>query len=135
MLRNSRNLPGRKLTGIVTNRPGETKEKLALLSIDFSQQLRLVNFERPRVAYGSVGGLADEPIEFKRDGTGIIYPIRDGQTDNLWLQHFDGSPGKQLTDFKSGFIRSFDYSYDGKLLAIIRGHRESDVALIRDSDR
>ena len=39
----------------------------------------------------------------------------------------------QLTGFKSEFIRDFDYSYDGKRLAIIRGHRESDVVLIRDS--
>ena len=61
--------------------------------------------------------------------------IREGQVDNLWLQHLDGSPGKQITDFKSEFIRDHDYSYDGKQLAIIRGHRESDVVLIRDSEK
>ena len=127
--------PDGKLAAMVTNRPGETKEKLGLLPLDFRQPIRFLDFERPRVAYGSVGGLGDEPIVFKRDGTGIIYPVRDGQTDNLWLQHFDGSPGKQLTDFKSEFIRDFDYSYDGKQLAIIRGHRESDVVLIRDSEK
>ena len=64
-----------------------------------------------------------------------IYPVRDGQTDNLWLQHLDGSPGKQLTDFKSELIRDFDYSFDGKHLAVIRGHRESDVVLIRDVEK
>jgi len=47
----------------------------------------------------------------------------------------DGSPGKQLTNFKTEFIRDFDYSYDGKQLAIIRIHRESDVVLIRDSEK
>ena len=125
--------PEGKLVAIVTNRPGETKEKLALLSPDFSQPIRFVDFERPRVEYVPVQG--DDPILFKRDGTGIIYPVRDGQTDNLWLQHFDGTPGKQITDFKSEFIRDFDYSYDGKQLAIIRGHRESDVVLIRDSEK
>ena len=125
--------PDGKTIAIITNRPGETKEKLGLLSLDFSQPIRLLDFERPRVAYGTV--LGDEPILFKRDGSGIIYPIRDGQTDNLWLQHLDGSPGKQLTDFKSEFIRDFDYSYDGKQLAIIRGHREADVVLIRESEK
>ena len=79
--------------------------------------------------------VGDGPIVFKRDGSGVIYPVRDGQTDNLWLQHLAGSPGKQLTDFKSEFIRDFDYSYDGKQLAIIRGHREADVELIRDSEK
>jgi Tol biopolymer transport system component len=125
--------PEGKLAAIITNRPGDTKEKLGLLSLDFSQPVRLLDFERSRVEYGVM--LGDGPILFKRDGTGIIYPVRDGQTDNLWLQNLDGSPGKQLTDFKSEFIRDFDYSYDGKQLAIIRGHRESDVVLIRDSEK
>ncbi|HKS76849.1 MAG TPA: protein kinase [Terriglobales bacterium] len=120
-----------KLAAIVTNRVGDTKEKLGLLALDSSQPIRFLDFEKPRVEYADF--LGDGPVLFKRDGTGIIYPIRDGQTDNLWLQHLDGSPGKQLTDFKSEFIRDFDYSYDSKQLAVIRGHRESDVVLIRDS--
>jgi hypothetical protein len=89
--------------------------------------------ERPRAEYAVASG--DGPIVFKRDGIGIIYPVRDRQTDSLWLQHLDGSPGKQLTDFKAEFIRDFDYSYDGKQLAVIRGLRESDVVLIRDSEK
>jgi Tol biopolymer transport system component len=125
--------PDGKLAAIVTNRPGETKEKIGLLSLDFSQPIRLLDFERRRVQYGSV--LGDEPILFNRDSTGIIYPVREGQTDNLWLQHLDGTPGKQLTDFKTESIRAFDYSYDGKQLAIIRGHREADVVLIRDAEK
>ena len=125
--------PDGKVAVIVTNRPGDTKEKLGLVTLDSSQPARFLDFERPRVEYALV--LGDGPILFKRDGTGIIYPIRDGQTDNLWLQHLDGSPGKQLTDFKSEFIRDFDYSYDDKQLAIIRGHRESDVVLLRDSEK
>ena len=125
--------PDGKLAAFITSRVNETKEKLALLSSDLSQPIRLVEFERPRAEYAVFIG--DGPILFKRDGTGIIYPVRDGQTDNLWLQHFDGSPGKQLTDFKSEFIRDFDYSYDGKQLAIIRGHREADVVLIRDAEK
>ena len=125
--------PDGKTAAIVTNRPGETKEKLGLLSLDFSQPIRLLEFERPRAEYGLV--LGDGPIEFTRDGTGIVYPVRDGQTDNLWLQHLDGSAGKQLTDFKSEFIRDFDYSFDGKQLAVIRGHREADVVLIRETEK
>ena len=125
--------PDGKLAAIVTARTGDPKEKLGLLSLDSSQPARLMDFERPRAEYAIAVG--DGPIAFKRDGTGIIYPVRDGQTDNLWLQHLDGSPGKQLTDFKSEFIRDFDYSYDGKQLAIIRGHREADVVLIRDSEK
>ena len=125
--------PDGKLAAIVTSHAGDTKEKLGLLSLDFSQPIRLLDFERPRAEYDLMFG--DGPIVFTRDGTGIIYPVRDGQTDNLWLQHLDGTPGKQLTDFKSEFIRDFDYSYDGKQLAIIRGHREADVVLIRETEK
>ena len=125
--------PDGKLLAFITNRLGETRESLGLLSLDSSQPVRLVVFERPRAEYAT--GFGDGPILFKRDGSGIIYPVRDGQTDNLWLQHLDGSPGKQITDFKSEFIRDFDYSADGKQLAIIRGHREADVVLIRDSEK
>jgi serine/threonine protein kinase len=125
--------PDGKTAAVITNRAGEAKEKIGLFSLDFSQPLRLMDFERRRVQYGSLFG--DEPILFTRDGAGIVYPIREGQVDNLWLQHLDGSPGKQITDFKSEFIRDYDYSYDGKQLAIIRGHRESDVVLIRESEK
>ena len=125
--------PDGKSAAIVTNQSGETKEKIGLLSLDFSQPIRLVDFERRRVQYGSVFG--DEPILFRRDGKSIVYPIREGQTDNLWQQNLDGTPGRQLTDFKSEFIRDFDYSYDGKQLAIIRGHRESDVVLVREAEK
>jgi len=125
--------PDGKPAAFVTSRPGDSKEKLVLQPLDSSQPPRLVEFERPRAEYAL--GIDGAPIEFSRDGTGIVYPVRSGDTDNLWLQHLDGSPGKQLTDFKSEFIRDFDYSFDGKQLAVIRGHRESDVVLIRDSEK
>ncbi|HEY1677574.1 MAG TPA: protein kinase [Candidatus Sulfotelmatobacter sp.] len=125
--------PDGKVVAIITNRVGETKEKLGLQPLDFSQPIRFVDFERPRAEYGVI--LGDGPILFKRDGKSIVYPVRNGQTDNLWQQNLDGSPGKQLTDFKSEFIRDFDYSYDGKQLAIIRGHREADVVLLRESEK
>ena len=125
--------PDGKLVAIVTNRVGDTKEKLGLLSPDFSQPIRFLDFEKPRAEYAVMFG--DGPILFRRDGKSIIYPVRDGQTDNLWQQNLDGTPGKQLTDFKSEFIRSFDYSFDGEQLAVIRGHREADVVLIRDAEK
>jgi len=53
------------------------------------------------------------------DGMGVVYKAEDAR----------------LHRFKLEFIRDFDYSYDGKQLAIIRGHRESDVVLIHDSEK
>ena len=115
----------------MTFRLGDPKEKLALVPLDSGQPSRFLELERPRAEFGVSYSIA--PVVFAADGKGVIYPVRDGETDNLWFQHLDGSAGKQLTDFKSELIRDFDYSFDGKQLALIRGHRESDVVLIRDS--
>jgi len=126
--------PDGKLAAFVTHQQGnDPKEKLALLSLDSSQPPRYLEFERPRVEFQFSYTIG--PVAFSPDGKGIVYPIRNGETDNLWLQNLDGSPGKQLTDFKSEFIRDFDFSFDSKQLAIIRGHQEADVVLIRDLDK
>jgi serine/threonine protein kinase len=125
--------PDGKLAAFVTFRLNDPKEKLALVPLDSSQPPRFVEFERPRVEF--VVFFSDNPVRFTGDGSGIVYPIRKGDTDNLWLQHLDGSPGKQLTDFNAELIADFDWSFDGKQLAIIRGHRESDVVLIRDAEK
>ncbi len=125
--------PDGKLAAFVTALINEQKEKVALVSLESSQPPQFREFERPRVEFAfsyTIGSIA-----FSADGKSIIYPIRNGDIDNLWAQNLDGSPGKQLTDFKSEFIRDFDFSFDGKELAIIRGHREADVVLIRDSDK
>jgi len=125
--------PDGKTAAFDTFRLNDPKEKLAFVALDSSQPPRFLDFEKPRAEFGVSYDAA--PVVLAADGKGVIYPIRSGDTDNLWLQHFDGSPGKQLTDFKSEFIRDFDYSFDGKQLAVIRGHSESDVVLIRDSQQ
>jgi hypothetical protein len=51
---------------------------------------------------------------------------------NIWIQPTDGSPPRQLTDFKSDRIFSFDWSHDGKWLALSRGPEQRDVVLMSD---
>jgi eukaryotic-like serine/threonine-protein kinase len=104
---------------------GEHVEGLTLVALDSSQPARTLNFERPR------GG----PIRFSPDGKAVVYPVRTGGVDNLWLQPLDGSTGKQITNFPSEFIADFHWSADGKQLGLIRGHADSDVVLIRDSQQ
>ncbi len=101
----------------------EHVEKLTLLSVDSNQVLKTLDFERPRSG----------PIRFARDNKAVVYPFRHGGVDDLWLQPLDGSPGKQITDFKSEHIIDFHWSFDGTQLGLIRGHTDSDVILIRDA--
>ena len=104
---------------------GEHTDKLALVSLDSSIPPKLLDFQqRP---YG--------PVRFSPDGKAVVYPVRDRDVDNLWLQPLDGSPGKLITNFKSEHIGdSFGWSAGGRL-AVIRGHVDSDVVLIRDSQQ
>jgi Tol biopolymer transport system component len=74
-------------------------------------------------------------IRFSPDGKAIVYPVREAGVDNLWAQPLDGSAGKKITDFKSEEIRDFHWSFDGSKLGLIRGHNDSDVVLIRDSQQ
>jgi eukaryotic-like serine/threonine-protein kinase len=124
--------PDGKFAAFVTFRLGDPKEKLVLLPLDSGQPARFIEFERARSEFAS---LVDAPVPLTADGKAVAYPTRDGNTDNIWLQPLDGSPGKVLTDFKSELIRDFDWSRDGKQLAVIRGHKDSDVVLIRDSEK
>jgi Tol biopolymer transport system component len=71
-------------------------------------------------------------IRWSADSKSVTYIDRRGGFDNVWLQPIDGSPAKQLTDFKDSRIFSFDWSRDGRLLAS-RGVETNDVVLISDS--
>ena len=115
--------PDGKLAAFATlEHSGEHKIKLALVSTD-SPQSREMDFERP------LSGL----VRISRDGKAVVYPTRENGVDNLWLQPLDGSKGRQITDFRSERIYDFHWSFDGKQLALVRGHTDSDVVLIRDN--
>ncbi len=64
------------------------------------------------------------------DGRALIYVDTRGDVSNLWTQAIDGGTPKQLTDFKQGRIFSFDYSPDGKRIALSRGTINNDVVMI-----
>jgi len=100
---------------------GEHKVTLVMLTID-SGQVKQLDFEH------EIFGL----LRFSPDSKGVVYSTRNNGVDNLWLQALDGSKGKQITDFASEHIYDFHWSFDGKQLAMVRGHDDSDVVLIRD---
>jgi Tol biopolymer transport system component len=69
------------------------------------------------------------------DGRALIYGVTQKGVTNLWAQPIDGSPPKQLTNFASESIFSFDLSRDGKQVALSRGTQSSDVVLISNFKR
>jgi serine/threonine protein kinase/Tol biopolymer transport system component len=64
------------------------------------------------------------------DGRAIVYGVTRNGVTNLWAQPIDGSAPKQLTNFPSDRIFSFQISRDGKQVVLNRGTSASDVVLI-----
>ena len=69
-------------------------------------------------------------VRWSADSTSLIFINTRAGISNLWRQTLDGGPPKQLTDFKSDQIFSYDWSRDGKLLVCERGLEASDVVFI-----
>ena len=70
------------------------------------------------------------PISWTRDSKGVIFiDSRDG-IGNLWLQPVAGGKPRQMTNFSSDRIYSFDWPPDVNQLVVARGNSSSDIVLI-----
>jgi Tol biopolymer transport system component len=72
------------------------------------------------------------PLRWTPDGRALAYVDTKNGVSNIVAQPFDGGAPKQLTDFKADRIFWFDFSRDGRQLALSRGTQTSDVILIKD---
>ncbi len=70
------------------------------------------------------------PLRWSPDGKAVVYVVGKNGFDNLWYHPLDNKPPQQITSFTSEKIYSFDFSPDGKRLAIARGRRNSYAILI-----
>jgi len=101
------------------------RPNISLVALDSGQVLRTYEYD---IRHSGT-------LRFSPDGKGFVYPIRDKGVDNLWLQPLDGGPGRQLTNFTSLKIYSYQWSYDGKSLALVRGDSPSDLVLIQNQTK
>ena len=65
-------------------------------------------------------------------GDAVEYALSRKTVSNIWRQKLGrgGGPPKQITNFESGLIFDFEWSRDGRQLALTRGSESSDVILI-----
>jgi serine/threonine protein kinase/Tol biopolymer transport system component len=106
--------------------------KLALVNLDSSSQSFPILFQPdPRIAIGGGAGFTNA-MAFTPDGKFAAYIVRDQGVDNIFVQPIDGSPGHQITNFTSEHIAEFQWSPDGKTLAVARAQNTSDVVLLRE---
>ena len=69
-------------------------------------------------------------IRWSPDGQSIAYANSPGGLSDIWAQPLDGSPPKQLTNFKAEQIIAFEWSRDNHSLAFVSRVETSDVVLI-----
>jgi serine/threonine protein kinase len=116
----------------VPDGPRPAEDRLAIVNLDSSSQTSPLLLEPdPRIAESGGTGFTNS-LAFTPDGKSVAYIIRDQGVDNIFVQALDGSPGHQITNFTSEHIAQFQWSPDGKSLAVARSHDTSDVVLLRE---
>ena len=71
-------------------------------------------------------------LRWAPDGRALRFVDTTNGVSNIWSLPLDGGKPVPLTDFKADQIFWFDFSRDGKNLAVSRGKQTSDVILIKD---
>jgi Tol biopolymer transport system component len=69
-------------------------------------------------------------LRWSPDGKSIVYIVTKKGISNLWAQPFEGGEPKQLTNFTSNRIYSFDFSPDGKQIICARGELSGYIVLL-----
>jgi Tol biopolymer transport system component len=116
---------GKQIAYVVSILDPTTKigtSKLAIADLGSNQPPRLIPMNQ---------GFTNAGLRFTDNGKSVAYVVGEKGVDNIWVQPLTGSAGHELTHFDSGKIGRFEWSPDGKKLALIRRHTTSDVVLLR----
>ena len=98
--------------------------KIAIIPFAGGDPVKVLDF--PHSFSGSPG------LRWTPDGRALTFVDTVNGVSNIWSLPLDGGALKQLTDFKTEQIFWFDFSRDGRQLALSRGTQTSDVILIKD---
>jgi Tol biopolymer transport system component len=73
-----------------------------------------------------------EKVRWTPDGRALTYTLTRDGVANLWVQPLTGGEPKQLTNFSSNGILMYEWSRDGKQLAVARETLTGDAVLISE---
>lgn len=69
-------------------------------------------------------------VRWSPDGQSLQFIVKRDDVENIWQMPLDGGSPKQITNFTSDRIFGYDWSDDGKTLAVIRGAWTADMVLM-----
>lgn len=71
-----------------------------------------------------------QTVRWSPDSQSLQFIVKRSGVENIWQQPLDGGSPKQITNFTADRIFSYDWSDDGKMLAVIRGAWTADMILL-----
>ncbi len=106
-----------------------------LREFDHKRVWRIDDVETHKTEYFDADQRALGPVIFAPGDQSVAYLVREKGVDSLWIRGLHEASPRQLTHFSADRIFGFHYSPDGKMLAIERGHTDSDAVLIKDESK
>lgn len=103
---------------------GKKNWKIAVLPFDGGRPVKLFDVRPSPISLA--------PLPWGSDGTSLMYLDRKNGVSNIMQLIITSGESRQMTNFTSERIFYFDWSRDGKQLAIARGRVNEDVVLISD---
>jgi len=100
--------------------------KIAVVPLDAGTQ--------PQVRFLDAHPAIWYPLRFTPDGKALVHPINQNRVENLWLQPLDGSPGRQITNFKTDLIVGLRWSPDGRNIGVLNRRIDADAVVLRESN-
>jgi serine/threonine protein kinase/Tol biopolymer transport system component len=102
--------------------------------VDSPDRILLIPFDggKPVKIFDLPPTCENDVMRWTPDGRALTYVDTRDDAANIWSQPLKGGTPRQITDFKSDSIGVFDWSRDGKQLALWRGTQNQNVVLIRD---
>jgi serine/threonine protein kinase/Tol biopolymer transport system component len=101
----------------------QTRDQLVVVPVEGGPPV--FSFDLP------LGAIVGQGIpHWSPDGHAVDFTLTRGGASNIWRQPIPSGTMKQITNFPSGYIRSFKWSPDGKILFIARGSETSDIILL-----
>ena len=103
---------------------GKKNWKIAIVPFDGGPPVKLFDVRPSPISFA--------PLPWTGDGNSLMYLDRKNGVSNIMQLTIESGESRQMTNFTSDRIFYFDWSRDGKRLAIARGRVNEDVVLISD---